>query len=125
MLLLAVLAAAWLLLVLPNARRAKAIDPLPSAERFKGALGLVAPLSRYEARVANATREVATNPRERARRRRFEILVFLGSGTLFSSVAAVMGQSAAKPLVFAFFGLLLAYLALLVEVVRRQETRFS
>ena len=112
---LVVLGAAWMFFVLPSARRASAAKPLPSAERFKAGMKSMAPGILISLPVAQAEPE----PAGKSRTRRRDILVFLGAGFVFSGAAAVL-SGGAWPLLSAFAGLFLLYVALLVEMRRRE-----
>lgn len=120
MVFLILLIAAWAMAVVPKARDARWSRPTFSTKRYRSSMRLVAPLTESEIRRANAV--AGTLARKRARRR--EIIVFLGSGTLFSGIAAVLSADAlAWPICAAFSGLLLMYVGAISEVDRRKVQR--
>ena len=121
MVFLALLLAAWAIVVYPKAREARWTRPWMSARRYKRSMRLVAP--RTESEMRRATRPVDTST-QRTLARRKEVVVFLGTGAAFAALAGALSEaSAAWPLCGAFTGLLLLYVAAIVEADRRKVLR--
>lgn len=66
----------------------------------------------------------ADGPSQRARARRHEVVVFLGSGAFFAALAGSLSDNAAAwPICGAFAGLLVLYVAAVIEADRRRFAR--
>lgn len=130
---LAFLALVWITVVMPGARRARSRTPLPAAKSFKRAMRTIAPPktsrrtpSKGRWIMAPPTREATERRRkERALRMRRRLLVAFSCIACLSAIPAVVAGGAWTEAHLFLDGVLLAYVALLIELRRRAAERES
>ena len=130
---LAFLALVWITVVMPGARRARSRTPLPAAKSFKRAMRTIAPPknprripSKGRWIVAPPTREATERRRiQRALRMRRRLLFAFAGISAVTAVPAVVAGGAWTEAHLFLDGVLLAYVALLIEVRRRAAERES
>jgi hypothetical protein len=116
---LILLLVAWAMVMVPSARKERWAHPAFSTVRYRSSMRMVAPRTRYEVRRAALAAKIRPSDRTAARRR--EIVVFLGAGASFAALAATLSdRAAAWPVSGVFAGLLLFYVAAVIEVDRRK-----
>lgn len=129
---LAFLALVWITVVMPGARRARSRTPLPSSRSFKRAMRTIAPPRGAPRRSPRKGRWIVTPPtqetlarrrRERSLRLRRRLLMVLGSVALASAVPALLAGGAWIEGHLFLDGVVLAYVALLIELRRRAAER--
>jgi len=121
---LALLGFAWAVVVVPAAIRARQSEPLPSTERFKRSMQMLAPPSTPGGRwilVPESPQQAARNARRKMQARRRVVFEVLITATATSFLVAVMVRGVMWRVHAVSFALLFAYIVLLIALKTRSE----
>jgi uncharacterized membrane protein (DUF485 family) len=122
---LIVLAAAWVAVFFPSLRRAKAASPYPATKAFKRSMSSVSPMASGRLVMTHVTarqdaRQLAKVRKQRQRYNTFTSLLILAGSTAF---VAIIGRGVWIELHLAVDGILLGYVAWLIENRNRRAER--
>ncbi|MGH2730188.1 MAG: hypothetical protein ACRDJI_06205 [Actinomycetota bacterium] len=122
---LAVLAVAWIAVILPAALRARQIAPLSAAQRFKRRMQLIAPtpMRGRWVLVPDSRSRPASGTFRRGQQRRTRIFIGLLVAVIGSATVAILGVDSLWGVHFGADASLAVYCALLIEAKRRRRER--